>query len=126
MKPFFGSLSFAVNGIKLLFSTQKNARYQLCVAISVSALGWFFHLSAIEWMIVCGCIGLVLFAEGVNTALEYLVDFVSPQYHTKAGQIKDLAAGSVLILSIFAIIIGCILFIPKVIQYLHVKINLYL
>ncbi|MBU6168309.1 MAG: diacylglycerol kinase family protein [Bacteroidetes bacterium] len=123
MKSFLGSLSYAINGIRLLFYTQKNARYHLMMAFSVCGLGWFFRISVLEWIIVCACIGAVIFAESVNTTIEYLVNFISPDYHIKAGQIKDLAAGSVLILSITTGVIGLIIFIPKVMKYLHVNIN---
>ena len=114
MKRFLVSLTYALKGIRLLFSSQKNAQYHGIMAFVVCLMGWLFHISSIEWSIVVGCIGMVLFAEGLNTALEYLVDFISPEYHVKAGQIKDLAAGSVLIISLTTLIIGLIIFMPKV------------
>jgi diacylglycerol kinase len=79
-------------------------------------LGWIITLSTLEWMIVLFCIGWVISAESFNTAIEYVVDFISPDYHIKAGQIKDLSAGGVLIISITSSIIGIIIFLPKCIK----------
>jgi len=117
MKQFLFSLSNALNGIKLLFRSQKNARYHAIMAILVCLMGWLFRISTMEWIIVIACIGLILFAECLNTTIEYIVDFISPNYDIKAGQIKDLAAGSVIILSITTLVIGLIIFIPKVLSY---------
>lgn len=117
MKQFLFSLSYALNGIRLLFRSQKNAQYHAIISILVCLMGWIFRISSMEWIIVIASIGLVLFAECLNTTIEYLVDFVSPNYHIKAGEIKDLAAGSVLILSITTMVIGLIIFIPKVLAY---------
>ena len=111
-------MGYALNGIKLLFTGQNNIKIQGFIGILVCLLGWIVTLSTLEWMIVLFCIGWVLSAESFNTAIEYVVDFISPDYHIKAGQIKDISAGGVLIISIISSIIGLIIFIPKCIKLL--------
>jgi diacylglycerol kinase (ATP) len=71
-----------------------------------------FGITPTEWCIVTLCFGMVLAAEGFNTAIERLVDLVSPDYHPIAGDVKDIAAGAVLICAIAAAIIGMIVFLP--------------
>ena len=116
MKKFIDSMGYALNGIKLLFEGQSNIKIQGIISILVCLLGWIITLSTLEWMIVLFCIGWVISAESFNTAIEYVVDFISPDYHIKAGQIKDLSAGGVLIISITSSIIGIIIFLPKCIK----------
>jgi diacylglycerol kinase len=116
MKKFIDSMGYALNGIKLLFDGQSNIKIQGVIGILVCLLGWIITLSTLEWMIVLFCIGWVISAESFNTAIEYVVDFISPDYHIKAGQIKDLSAGGVLIISITSSIIGIIIFLPKCIK----------
>ena len=70
-----------------------------------------------EWMIIILCIGVVIAAELFNTAIEKLVDLVSPQQHPVAGQVKDIAAGAVLVCAATAAIIGLIVFIPYLTRF---------
>jgi diacylglycerol kinase (ATP) len=121
MKKFIDSMGFALNGIKLLFAGQNNIKIQGFIGILVCLLGWIITLSSLEWIIVLFCIGWVISAESFNTAIEYVVDFISPDYHIKAGQIKDISAGGVLIISITSSIIGIIIFLPKCIKLLLVN-----
>lgn len=107
------SFRFAWAGIKLLFQSEHNARIHLLATIIVLILGFFFHISTVEWSLVILCIGLVLCMEAMNSALEYLANFVSPQKNELIGKAKDLAAGAVLISAIISASIGGIIFIPK-------------
>jgi len=91
-------------------------RIQLASSILVIFAGFWFNISAIEWMIVMLCIGLVVSAELFNTALEYLADFVSPEWETRIGDLKDMAAAAVLVLGIFSTITGMIIFVPKIMK----------
>lgn len=111
-------MGYAFNGISLLFASQNNVKIQLAIGVLVCVLGWIITLSSSEWMIVLFCIGWVISAESFNTAIEYVVDFISPDYHIIAGQIKDLSAGGVLIVSITSSIIGLIIFLPKCVKLL--------
>jgi diacylglycerol kinase len=110
------SFSFAFDGIVQVIRGQRNFRIHLVFALIVIISGYLFSISTTEWCIVLFTIGLVLSMEVFNTAVEKLVDFISPGFHPMAGKIKDIAAGGVLITAIAAILIGLIIFIPKIIQ----------
>ena len=107
------SFYYAFKGIGTLLRSEPNARIHLFMAIMVAFSGWFFSVSIQEWCWLILCICLVLFAEAVNTALETLVDLVSPDQHPLAGRAKDLAAAAVLFCSIGSATIGLIIFLPK-------------
>jgi diacylglycerol kinase (ATP) len=98
----------------MLVRTQANARIHLGISVIVVGAGFFYGLSRGEWCAVAAAIGLVWTAEGLNTAIEAVVDLVSPDYHELAGRAKDLAAGAVLCASIAATIIGLLIFWPRV------------
>ena len=104
---------FAINGLIKAISSERNLKVHLVAMVCVLLLGLYVHLSAIEWVIVTGCFGWVIAAELMNTAIEKLVDLVSPEFDPRAGLVKDIAAGAVLISATTAAVIGCIIFIPK-------------
>jgi len=108
------SFKYAFNGMGYIFKTQHNSLIHLFSAIAVFALGFILKVSLIEWCILVFAIGLVITAELINTSIEYLVDLCSPEYHEKAGKAKDIAAGAVLVTAIISIIIGLIIFLPKI------------
>ena len=112
IKKILKSFSFAFEGILYAFKTQWNFRFHCFSAILVVFMSFFFKISTTEWLFVILCIGLVMFAELINTALETLVDLVSPEYHKLAKIAKDTAAASVLALAIMSLIIGFIIFFP--------------
>ncbi len=110
MKPsFLKSVSFAINGLKLAWH-EKHFKIHLVATLLCIALGFFLNISAIEWFAILICIGAVLALEMINTAIEHLVDLVEPNYNPKAGAIKDLAAGAVLVFSIISALIGIMIF----------------
>lgn len=106
------SFRHAFAGLRFLMA-ENNARFHVLVAVIVLLAGFYFKLSVIEWTIIITQIGLVLVTETLNTAIEKLCDFVSPEYHQLIGKVKDLAAAAVLIMSIVAVIVGIIIFLPK-------------
>ena len=112
LKKRIKSFGYAFKGIAKLIKKEHNAWIH-CTAIVVVTLGGiYFNIAPTEWCIVILCFGIVLAAEGFNTAIERLVDLVSPDYHPIAGDEKDIAAGAVLICAIAAAIIGIIIFAP--------------
>ena len=112
LRKRINSFGYAFKGIASLLKREHNAWIH-CIAIMVVTLaGLHFGITRTEWCIVCLCFGIVLAAEGFNTAIERLVDLVSPDFHPVAGDVKDVAAGAVLICAIAAAIIGMIIFIP--------------
>ncbi len=110
------SFGYAFRGIGLLFKGQINIRIQLVAAILAVLLGILFGLNRIEWMAVILSIVTVLGAEVINTSIERLTDFVSPEFNIEAGKVKDLAAAAVLIVSIGALVVGIIVFLPPIIN----------
>ncbi len=107
------SFSYAWKGILRLFKTEANARIHLTAAIAVTALGLFLRISAAEWISLAIIIALVIIAEILNTAIEKLTDAVMPEYNEKIEQAKDYAAGAVLLAAVLSVIVGGIIFIPK-------------
>ena len=109
MSAFFKSFVYAWKGIQLSLK-QRNFKIQITLGLLSVILGFLFKIYWSEWCIILICVGAVLTLEMLNTAIELLVDLVSPGFNEKAGRIKDLAAGAVLITSIFSAIIGLIIF----------------
>lgn len=110
------SFGYAWKGIRSVFSTEQNMKIHVGVAVLALGLGYLLKISSVEWIAVVLCIGLVFSAEMFNTALEILVDKVSPQKDPIAGKIKDISAGAVLIAAIISVIVGVIIFLPKLID----------
>lgn len=113
------SFRFAGKGIKALFRHEHNAQFHLGAVVVVTIAGFFFGISSGEWCAVCLCFGLVTATECMNTALERLCDFVNPDFDKHIGDIKDLAAGAVLLATISAIVVGIIIFLPKFLAMLQ-------
>jgi diacylglycerol kinase (ATP) len=107
------SFKYAFQGIALLFKSEANAQIHLLALTCVCLAGWFFEISKTEWLAVLVISALILALEAVNTAIEKLTDLVSPQQNPLAGQVKDMAAGAVLLAAIFAVAVACIIFGPK-------------
>ena len=109
------SFIYAFNGLKYIIRSQHNFRIHLAIGFIVIISGLCANINSTEWCILILTIGLVISMEAINTAIEKLVDFISPDYQKQAGVIKDVAAGAVLIAAITSVIIGIILFLPKII-----------
>ena len=110
------SFNFAIKGIFLLFKNEHNAWIHLFLMILAIALGFYFGISNFEWIAVILCIGIVLSAEAFNTAIEQIANFIQPDQDKNIEHIKDLAAGGVLFTAISALIVGLIIFLPKIIH----------
>jgi diacylglycerol kinase len=119
MRKFIHGFGFAFNGIWHAAATQLNFRVHLIAAIVAVCAGYALHISSQEWLWIILCIGIVLIAELFNTAIEFLTDLVSPEYNKKAGLVKDLSAGAVLITAICALVIGIIIFVPKLLLLIN-------
>jgi diacylglycerol kinase len=119
MKKFIRGFGYALNGIWHASVTQLNFRVHLVAAIVTLYAGYALNISTSEWLWIILSIAMVLIAELFNTALEFLTDLVSPEYNKKAGLVKDMSAGAVLITAICALVIGLIIFVPKLLVLIH-------
>lgn len=112
------SFVYAFNGIRVAICSQHNLWIHIIATFIVILFGILLSLNILEWCLVIFAIGFVIASEIFNTAIEFLVDHISPEYDKKAGLIKDIAAGGVLISAFTAAIIGLVIFLPKIIYYL--------
>ena len=112
LKKQLRSFGYAWKGIQSCVGKEQNLSFHLIAAMAVIIAGIVLGITRTEWIMVVMCIGTVIAADLFNTAIEKLVDLVSPQQHPVAGQVKDIAAGAVLVCAATAAIIGLIVFIP--------------
>lgn len=112
---FYKSVGYAWHGIKLCFRTEKNFRIQLVIAAITFVAGIFFRIEPYEWLAILFCTALVLGFEILNTAIEKLSDVFITSVHPLIKQVKDIAAGAVLFVSMISLVMGCIIFIPRII-----------
>lgn len=114
-KKLINSFKYALQGFASSFRTERNMKIHVVATILVIILGIYLKLNLIEWSIITIAIVIVISAELFNTAIETIVDMVSPQKNEKAKLAKDISAGAVLILAIGSAIVGFIIFLPKII-----------
>ena len=117
MKKRFLSFKYALRGI-IISLVQPNMVIHFFAAVVTVLTGIFFDITKTEWIFIVMAIAMVVSAEIFNTSIEKLTDVVSPEKNEKAGDIKDLSAGAVLICSIAAAITGFIIFLPRLISFL--------
>ena len=113
-KKLINSFKYEIEGFISSFKTERNMKIHVLAMLIVVALGIFLKLNKIEWCIIAIAIVIVLSAELFNTAIETVVDMISPEKNEKAKLVKDIAAASVLVLAMGAVIVGAIIFIPKI------------
>jgi len=107
------STGFALKGAIKLIKTEHSVMVQFSLGIALIIAGFYFNITAAEWMFQILAIGLVLSIEGLNTAVEKIADFIHPDYSQRIGFIKDIAAGAVFFAAMAAITIGLIIYLPK-------------
>ncbi|MDP2097475.1 MAG: diacylglycerol kinase family protein [Methylobacter sp.] len=110
------SLNAAINGICYTLRTQPNAKIELAMAVIVMLGGGWFHISAIEWALLIFTSCVVLALESFNTAIEEMIDFVSPRYHRQAKMVKDTAAGALLVAVLGSLGVAWVIFAPYIRQ----------
>lgn len=107
------SVMHALNGLKILFKEEHNARIHSIITIIIITAGFLLDISNTEWLIVCILIAMVFSLEIMNSAIENLCDHVTPQRNDTIKKIKDLAAAAVLVASVISVVCGVIIFLPK-------------
>jgi diacylglycerol kinase len=118
-KKFFSSFKFAFDGIRTTFINEQNFKIHTIVSVIVLLLAIALDFSSLKLIILLMNIGIVLALELVNTAVEKTVDLITGDVHPLAKLAKDASAGAVLVFSIFAVIIGILLFIEPIISMLR-------
>ncbi len=116
IKKFLNSFTYPIKGLKYAYKNEQNLVVDVGIALLVIIFGFIFRIDKIEWAILFLTIGLVLSCELINTAIEAVVDLVTQDYHPLAKVAKDTSAAAVFVFAIVAIIVGLIIFLPKVID----------
>ncbi len=111
--PLYKSFGYAFSGILETVRRERNMKIHCAAGALVILFGFFLRISLIQWCICLGLCALVMSLELVNTALEAVVDLACQEVHPLAKKAKDAAAGAVLTAAIFAAIVGCLIFLPK-------------
>lgn len=112
------SFRHAFSGVRWLLLHEHNARVHVFAIVFVCIAGYLLTITAVEWMLIVLCIGMVVSAELFNTVAERISDFICPEKHPSIKIIKDLAAAGVLVTAITAFVIGSIIFIPRIYELL--------
>lgn len=117
-QSLYKAFIIAFKGIGFALS-ERNFLIDVVFAVAAIIIAFILKISNLEWVAILFCIALVLSLEMLNTVIEKTIDHLHPQQHSKAGEIKDIAAGSVLVAVIFSGIIGGIIFLPKVLAMIN-------
>lgn len=116
IKKLINSFTYPIKGLKYAYRNEQNLTVDVGISILVLIASFILKLELTEWLVVIFTIGAVLSLELVNTAIEATVDLVTEEYHPLAKVAKDTSAAAVFIIAIVALIIGLIIFLPKVIS----------
>ena len=112
LRRFKKSFNYAFHGLKYVLSTQQNVRIHLGCTLVVLFMAWYFAVSRVELLILLLTSAMVLVAEIINTAIETTINYFTGERQKWSKIAKDVAAASVLVTAILAIIIGVIIFWP--------------
>jgi len=107
------SFGYAWSGLRIVLQKEHNTWIHLALTLLAVLFGILLHISRVEWTALLIVMALVWITEILNTCIEKIMDFVHPEYHPKVKIIKDMAAAAVLIMAIVAVIVGGLIFIPK-------------
>lgn len=117
-KKLINSFKYAFKGLGSVVKSERNMKIHFTMMMLVIIAGIFFNIAIWEWITCFILFGLVIGMECVNTAIEIIVDMVSPKYNEAAGRAKDIAAGGVLACAIGAAVAGIFIFLPKVLEFI--------
>ncbi len=114
-KRLIKSFKYAIDGLVYAFRYEQNIIVHSLATIAVILMGIFFKISYIEWLVIFLIIGLIIATELINTSIEATIDLITEEKHPLAKVAKDTAAAAVMIFAIVAIIIGLLIFVPKIV-----------
>jgi len=110
MNKLIKSFGWAMNGLRAVWREEVNFRIEFAIALIVLVAAFYLNFLLLEWILIIGCIGAVLAAEMLNTAVEDLCNKVEPKADPIIGKIKDVMGGFVLVVSMSSLLIGLIIF----------------
>jgi diacylglycerol kinase len=113
LKKRLDSFRFASKGFITMAKEEVNFRIQLFILSVIIILGFIYHISSHEWIHIILASGFVIMAEILNSAVERIADFLSPDYNKAIGTIKDICAAAVLVAAAISVVTGLIIFVPK-------------
>lgn len=116
IKERLKSFIHAFNGLRIMILEEHNFRIHIIVAALVVVFGFIVHLSISEWLVLILTITMVVTLEIINSSIENLADIISPEWNTKIKKVKDVCAAAVLIAGLASIVIGALIFIPKIMR----------
>ena len=117
-RKFSSSIKYCLEGINFVITNESNFKIEIVIGIIALLLSYILKISRIEFIIILIMIALVLTSEIINTSIEKVVDLYTKDYNNLAKIAKDVSAGSVLVMSIFSLLVGVIIFLPKIINVL--------
>lgn len=117
-KKLIHSFKYAFEGIKTVLKKEQNMKIHFIIMILVILVGILLDLEKIEWIICIILFGIVLTAELFNTAIEIVVDMIMPNKDERAKNAKDISAGAVLIVALSSAVVGILIFVPKLLQFM--------
>jgi len=112
------SFKYAFSGLLLLVKTENAIKVHVANTLILTVLGFVFEISITEWIFQYLAIGFLISLEAINTAIEKICDFMEPKNNIKIKIIKDMSAGAVLLAAFFGIVVICMIYIPKFLQFL--------
>lgn len=107
------NIIYALQGLLFALRTEWNMRFHLAAAVLVIYAGIWLHISSVEWLVLCICIGLIISFELMNSAIEQLCNMITQQIHPAIKNIKDISAAAVLVASVVSAVAGLFIFLPK-------------
>ena len=116
---FKESFNHATDGLEYAINHERNLKIEIFMGILACIAGFLFKISIVEWLVIVLVISMVICLELVNTSIERTVDLVTKEYKDLAKAAKDVAAGAVLIMSMFSVVIGIIIFLPRIVALLN-------
>ncbi|MBU3659113.1 MAG: diacylglycerol kinase family protein [Flavobacteriales bacterium] len=114
LKKFLLGFVYAFQGFAILVKSERNFKFHLFAFLCITIAGFYFQIEKTEWLAVLIISSVILTAEALNSAIEKLCNHVQPEIHPAIKSVKDIAAASVLISSIIAVLIACIIFLPRI------------
>lgn len=118
-RTFIDSVKNCLDGINYVLANEKNFVREIILGIIAILASYFFGISRMEWIVVILLINFVLIMELLNTALEKVVDLYTTKYNEIAKVVKDVASASVFLMSLFSAVIGFLIFLPYIIEFVE-------